>query len=392
MHIVIIGGGASGIMAALTAAENKSNTVTLIERQARIGRKLLSTGNGRCNITNTNPLDGHYHGNRPTFVNYAIGAFDAYESMDYFSSLGLLTLEQHGGRVYPLSDSANSVVDVLRFSLESIGVNVVTSETVKSVGKKGNSFNIVTDQKVYNADRLIIACGGKAGGKVGGVSDGYDMLKSFGHKLTKLYPALVPVSTDNEYTRSLKGVRCDAKITLNGQTSCGELQFTENGVSGPAAFDISRTAAIEGGTLIIDLIPEIKDIYPILLKRRENLPYLECGSLLTGILHNRLAIVMVKYSGIRPSMTIGELSDSQLRKIASDCHRFCLKIKGVGNFESAQVTVGGISTDEFDQKTMQSRLVKGLYACGEVLDVDGDCGGYNLRWAWASGRLAGKIL
>ena len=392
MQIVILGGGASGIMAALTAAEDKSNTVTLLERQARIGRKLLSTGNGRCNITNTNPSDGHYHGNQASFANYAIGNFDARESMAYFSKLGLLTVEQYGGRVYPLSDSANSVVDVLRFTLESRGVCVHTGECVKSVRKTGDTFSIVTDRDSYKSDRLIVACGGKAGGKVGGVSDGYDILKSFGHKCTKLYPALVPISTENEYTRSLKGVRCDARITLNGQTSYGELQFTENGVSGPAAFDISRTATIEGGTLMIDLLPYVENLVPMLQGRREVFPNLESGNLLTGILHNRLAVVMVKYSGIRPSVPIAELSDAQIEKIVSDCHCFRLKIKGTGNFDSAQITVGGIATIGFDNKTMQSKLVPGLYACGEVLDIDADCGGYNLRWAWASGRLAGKTL
>ena len=392
MDVLIIGGGASGIMAALTAAQNKSNNVTLIERQSRIGRKLLSTGNGRCNITNTGAFSGHYYGNNPSFASFALEAFSPSDSLAFFKELGLITSEQYGGRVYPFSDSANSVVDVLRFALDSCGVHVITSTSVSNVSLSGHRFYIRTDSENFSSDKVIIACGGLAGAKLGGVRDGYDILKSFGHKCTKLYPALVPIYTDGEYTKSLKGVRCQAKIQLSDCTSKGELQFIEKGISGPAAFDLSRKAAVEKGTLDIDLLPDIEDIYPMLQKRAHELPSLDCGNLLTGILHNRLGMVIVKYSGIKPSANIGELTENQLKNISTNCKHFRLNITGVGSFDNAQVSHGGIDTCDFNDKSMESLIVPGLYACGEVLDIDGDCGGYNLRWAWSSGHLAGLLL
>ena len=392
MNITVIGGGASGMLAALTASENPENRVILLERQSRAGRKLSASGNGRCNITNTNPFSGRYHGEDPSFSSFALAAFPPSDSLKYFESLGLVCCEQYGGRVYPFSDSSNSVVDALRFALDASGVELCCGEAAKSIAfSKDKGFHIFTDNRVFPADRVIVACGGRAGGKLGGVSDGYELLKSLGHSCTKLYPALVPLVTEGDFTRSLKGVRAQVSLRLGSLSSSGELQFTENGISGPAVFDISRKASVEGGTVEINLLPGLESIYPLLLKRRSSCPSLEAGSLLTGILHNRLSLVMVKHCGIRPSQPIGSLSDGQLREVAESCCRLTLRVKGTGSFDNAQITAGGIRTSEFKRETLESLLVPGLYACGEVLDVDADCGGFNLRWAWASGRLAGML-
>lgn len=388
--VLVIGAGASGMMAALTAAEDKNNRVVLVERQARVGRKLAATGNGRCNITNSNASLEHYHGENPEFVCYALEHFGSRKTMDYFNNLGLVLSEQHGGRVYPLSDSANSVIDVLRFAVESAGIELNTGVQIRRMGKKSGKLYAFTDSGVYEADRVIIACGGKAGAKLGGVGDGYELLSQMGHSITKLYPALVPVTTENELVRSLKGIRTEAELTLGNSRSRGELQFTDNGISGPAAFDISRKASVEGGSVKIDFLTG--DVMPMLLRRRENNPELESQYLFTGILHSRLGLALVKYSGIRPSEKIRNLRDDELRRAAESCSDFRLKIKGTGSFDNAQITVGGARTDEFNPKTLESRLVPGLYACGEVLDIDGDCGGFNLQWAWSSGRLAGRLL
>ena len=388
-NVLVIGAGASGMLAALTAAENAENRVTLIERQARAGRKLAATGNGRCNLSNMNASPEHYHGEDVSFMNPAMEAFTAESTLEYFKSLGLISSIQYGGRVYPLSDSANSVVDVLRFALEKAGVNLITGQQIRSTIKKGEGFAAFSDESEYRADKLIIACGGLAGGKLGGVKDGYDFLRSFGHSCTRLYPALVPVSTEGDFTRSLKGVRAEAEIKLNGRVSRGELQFTENGVSGPAVFDVSRTAVLDGGTMEIDFLAG--DILPMLKKRRAEMPKLESQSLLTGMLHNRLGLVIVKRCRIKPSAPLESLSTAELEKVAHCCSCFTLTVKGTSGFDSAQITVGGIKTSEFSPETLESRLVKGLYACGEVLDIDGDCGGFNLQWAWASGRLAGQL-
>ena len=397
-NIAVIGAGASGIMAALTAAEDKSNKVFLFERQARVGRKLAATGNGRCNLTNTGAAPGNYHGRQPDFVVPALEAFPPRRVIELFEELGLVMTEQYGGRVYPLSDSANSVVDVLRFALEARGVMLITAAECTVGPGKGGGFTVKAGDEKYHCDKAIIACGGKAGGKLGGVSSGYDILRSFGHSLVPLYPALVPIETDSDYPRSLKGIRAEAEIMLSrgGKEICrsrGEIQFTDKGVSGPAAFDISREASTGGGDITINLayMHSQEHIARLLSARAEQQPEMECGSIFTGILHSRLGLVIVKYCGLKPSAPAKTLSEKDIARLAEGCMSFKLHVSGTGSFENAQVTAGGINTREFDPNTMQSRLVPGLYACGEVLDIDGDCGGYNLQWAWASGALAGRL-
>ena len=396
--VAVIGGGASGIMAALSAAENPENRVILIERQARIGKKLLATGNGRCNLTNTLASPESYFSGTRGFALRALEAFPPSAAIEYFRSLGLVTSEQYGGRVYPLSDSAASVLDVLRFALDAAGVEVLAGEEVRSAAKSRAGFSVFTASRAVECDALIIACGSKAGGKLGGVSFGYELLKSFGHSCTKLYPALVPIATDTDYPRSLKGVRAPAKIELYSggrllAASRGELQFTETGVSGPAAFDVSRQASVEGGELVISFLPDCgeQEIESLLLNRQRLSPSLDAGSIFAGILHSRVGLAVVKSCGIRPSAEAGGLSTAEIRSLSRAANSFRLQVRGTAGFDAAQLCAGGMETAEFRPDTLESRLVRGLFACGEVLDVDGPCGGYNLQWAWSSGRLAGRI-
>ena len=396
--VVVIGGGASGMTAALTAAEEKGNTVILLERQSRVGRKLLATGNGRCNLTNTGAAIENYHGENASFAQKTLESFSPAEAVSWFRSLGLVTVEQYGGRVFPLSDSAGSVLDVLRFALDAAGVDVHTGEPATRLVFQGEKLSVVTEKAVIPADAVIVACGGKAGGKLGGVSDGYKLLASLGHHCTPLYPALVPIRTDTDYPRSLKGVRAEVSLKLvRGDVlckeSCGELQFTEKGVSGPAAFDLSREASVGGGELVLDFLPCLseRETIAMLSRRRDLSPELENGSVFAGMLHSRLGMTVVRASGIRPSGSIGTLSGRQLAVLAHTAKTFRLRITGTDSFDNAQVTAGGMTTEEFHSGTLESLLVSGVFACGEVLDLDGDCGGYNLQWAWASGRLAGRL-
>lgn len=398
--IVVVGGGASGIMAALTAAEDKNNSVTLIERQQRIGRKLLATGNGRCNLTNTGAGLENYHGKQPDFVLPALESFPPEAALEFFRSLGLLTVTEDSGRVYPLSNSANSVLDVLRFALEKWRVELLTACPVQELRREKRGYTLITDQGGIYADKLIVACGGAAGGKLGGVMDGYKLLAPLGHQRTALHPALVQLTTEAEYPRALKGVRADGRIwlTAGGKAlaeSAGEIQFTEKGVSGIAAFDISRAAAFctEGGQVHMDFLRglSIEDVLELLRQRRERLPELGAEELFTGMLHNRLGRMLVKYAGIDRGMALGGLLDRELRAAAESCKDFTLRLRGTEGFDSAQVTAGGLMTGDFDPRTLESRLCPGLFVCGELLDIDGDCGGYNLQWAWSSGRLAGRL-
>lgn len=239
MKVLVIGGGASGMAAALTAAQVPGAQVTLLERQARVGRKLLATGNGRCNLTNRHIAFSHYHGAPPAFVRPALERFPMEETLQYFEALGLLTAEEPSGRVYPFSDQANSVVDVLRLALEAAGIEVVLGAEVLSLGKKARGYSAKTREKSYYGDKVILACGGVAGGKLGGTDLGYRLLEALGHRITPLKPALVQLRTETGPIRGLKGVRADAGIVLKrqGQTVAeggGEVQFTDFGVSGPA--------------------------------------------------------------------------------------------------------------------------------------------------------------
>lgn len=399
-NVIIIGAGASGMMAALTAAENPDARVVLLERQQRVGRKLLATGNGRCNLTNTGAALSNYHGENPDFAAPALAAFPPGAALDFFRSLGLVTAEEHGGRVYPLSNSANSVVDVLRFALEARGVELKTAEPVRELKRDRGGFAVVTDSESLHADKLIVACGGAAGAKLGGVSDGYELLNMLGHKRTALRPALVQLLTAPDYPRALKGVRADCALKLcAGENvlaeSAGELQFTETGVSGPAAFDVSRAAATggKGLTLAADFLRDYTaaDVLHLLKQRRESLPTLPAADMLTGMLHNRLGRMLVKYAGLNANTPLKELGDAALRRLAEACKDFRLELRGTEGFDCAQVTAGGVKTSGFNPETLESWFVPGLFACGEVLDIDGDCGGYNLQWAWASGRLAGRL-
>ena len=397
MIIGIIGGGASGMAAAWAASQKETNRVILLERQARVGRKLQATGNGRCNLTNLHALKGGYHGEDPTFSKKALEAFGPVQTLSWFEDLGLFTVAEDSGRVYPYSDQANSVVDVLRFALEKPNIELRTGFEVQRIKKEDNGFTLSDGQETVFCHKLIIACGGLAGSKLGGTMAGYKLLAKFGHRSTKLRPSLVQIRCSWGGIGALKGVRANAhvKIYRDDQlfaASSGELQLTEVGLSGPVIFEISRDVCFGKGvwTAELDFLPHIsrEKLCQTLDKRRTgNLPMDE---LLTGILHNRLGRVLTKAAGVKGKTLVSDLSDSELREVCRSVKAFRVELTEPLGMDSAQVTAGGVQTDGFDPETMESRLVPGLYACGEVLDVDGDCGGYNLQWAWSSGRCAGE--
>ena len=396
MVVGIIGGGASGMAAALAAAENPNVQVILFERQARLGRKLQATGNGRCNLSNLQAAQRGYHGEDAAFAEKAIGTFDPQWTLGWFRQMGLFTVAEDSGRVYPYSDQANSVLDVLRFALEKPNIQVLTGVEIAKIRRTGATFTLETAEEKYICDKVIVACGGLAGTKLGGSMSGYKLLGKLGHHSTRLRPALVQVKSSWGGVVSLKGVRanCHAEILHDGEIfaeSTGELQFTEYGLSGPVIFEISRDVCQRPGQwqCRLDFLPDIDGalLEAELIRRKEtNLP---ASELLTGILHNRLGRVLAQSAGISGQRQISELSDYDIREAVRAVKFFEVALTEPLGMDSAQVTAGGILTTEFDETTMESRIVPGLYACGEVLDIDGDCGGYNLQWAWSSGRLAG---
>ena len=396
MIVAIIGGGASGMAAALAAAENEKNQVILLERQARVGRKLQATGNGRCNLSNIHAVDRGYHGQSPEFVNNAISAFTPADTLRWFEGLGLFTVTEESGKVYPYSDQANSVVDVLRLALVKENITLKTGYEVTKIQKTAEGFQLTNEEEPITCDRLIVACGGLAGSKLGGTMSGYKLLAKLGHRCTKLRPSLVQIKSSWPELPSLKGVRanCCVEILHNGEVyakSIGELQLTEHGISGPVVFEISRDVCAERGkwTAKLDFLPNLPaEVLEKELQRRRN-TNLPMEELLTGILHNRLGRVLTKTAGIKGKQYASQISNAELAEVVACVKSLEITLTEPLGMDSAQVTAGGVLTDGFDPNTMESKSVPGLYACGEVLDIDGDCGGYNLQWAWSSGRCAG---
>lgn len=399
MKVLILGGGASGLMAALSAAQDEQNTVTVLERQSRVGRKLLATGNGRCNLTNLDLSPEHYHGQDAGFARAALSRFDGNTTLDFFHALGLLTAAEPSGRVYPLSDQANSVVDVLRFAAAQAGVQLVCGFDAQNVKKKARGYQVTgADGSAYFGDKLIVACGGCAGKALGGTMSGYELLSQLGHSRTALHPSLTQIRTDPAPIRGLKGVRADCRMRLRAdgrtiQEDAGEAQFTEMGVSGPVAFALSRAAGqAQGAELLLDFLRDYPapQVRGLLQARRAAFPVLAGEELLSGMLHPRLGKTLCHARGLG-AQPLASVSDAALDALVNAIKYFSLPVTGVSGFESAQVTAGGVRTAEFRADTLESRLAPGVFACGEVLDIDGDCGGYNLQWAWSSGYVAGKL-
>ncbi len=396
MTVGIIGAGASGMAAALAAAENPNVNVILMERQTRVGRKLQATGNGRCNLSNIHAGEGGYHGEQPGFALPAINAFTPEATLQWFAELGLYTVTEDSGKVYPYSDQANSVVDILRLNLMKPNIDLKLGFEAEKIQKTDTGFVVFGNGETVTCEKLIIACGGLAGSKLGGTMSGYKLLAKLGHKSTKLRPSLVQIKTSWGAISALKGVRanCHVQILRDGKLfaeSTGELQLTEQGISGPVVFEISRDVCYGAGewTAKLDFLPCLTEeqVKTMIANRRvSDLPMEE---LLTGILHNRLGRVLTRTAGIKDKKFARELSNREVEELCRVIKSLEIPLTEPLGMDSAQVTAGGALTEQFDEKTMQSRLVPGLYACGEVLDIDGDCGGYNLQWAWSSGRMAG---
>lgn len=392
MDIAVIGGGASGLMAAI-AAKNDDNNVTVFERGKRVGRKILATGNGRCNMTNTGAELCNYHGKDPSFIKGAMKRFWVNETLELFSELGILWKEEDGGKVYPYSDTASAVLDVLRRRLERLGVNILCEYDIKAIEKKSGRFTVIPySGEARDFDRVIVAAGGKAAPDLGSNGSGYELLKAFGHKITELKPSLVQIKTDSDIVKKLKGIKVNANVSI-GKNSCeGELLFTDYGFSGPPVFTLT-SAMKKGDFITLDLMPEysLNEIINLIYERMAYLYDVPLEEFFTGMLNKRIAQALIKASGITPLSRLGSaLSEAEVSRLASNIKAWKFNITGTMSWNNAQVTKGGAETRDFDPSTMQSLLVKGLYACGEVLDIDGDCGGYNLQWAWSSGYIAGK--
>ena len=389
--IAVIGGGASGMTAAIAAA-NSETEVTIYERNDRVGRKILATGNGRCNMTNMNAVIDNYYGNHPDFVNAAIEKFWVRETIEFFDGLGILCMEEDAGKVYPYSGQASAVLDALRMRLDKAGVKIKTKYEVKNISKNKNGFTLsFYNGETARADKVIIATGGRAAPDLGSTGAGYELLRKFGHTITELKPSLVQIKTDADIVKKLKGIKLRAKVTLGEYSEYGETLFTEYGLSGPPVFSLSAKLAGQR-EIAIDMMPEYSEeqLVSMLYSRITANPERELENFLVGVLNKRVGQALLKSIGTEPlSRSADTLSHEEITRIAQTIKNWRFKIRGTMSWNNAQVTKGGADTSEFNSGTMESKLVKGLYAVGELLDIDGDCGGYNLQWAWSSGYIAG---
>lgn len=408
--IAIIGGGASGLIAAIIAARNNA-PVTIYEKNSRLGKKILSTGNGRCNFSNKNADISHYHGNDITFMQDTIDTFWVKETLTLFEEMGLIFKSEEDGKIYPYSNQASAVLDILRFEAERLEIPVVYNFEVSKIvrTKNGYSFSAFDGRQDFS-NRIILATGGMAAPDTGSCGSGYPLCKMLGHRITKTTPSLVQIKTNGNFAKSLKGIKTDALVSIGNKNSSqlsshtlqpccihnkkykGELLFTDYGISGPPVFSLSSyLSEFNTDYVCIDFMPEYsKDDVLSLLKKRTFLS-VSLENYFVGMLNKRLGMALLKASGISPlSRASSSLTDTELNSLCSSIKDFRLEITGTLSWNNAQVTAGGVDVLGINPKTMESLYNDGLFFCGELIDIDGDCGGFNLQWAWSSGVIAGK--
>ncbi len=398
--VIIVGGGASGIAAAIMIKEKSPHTsVTVFESNDRILKKLLTTGNGRCNITNRSFDDTRYHGETPQLAADIISRFPPKMQADFFKKIGVPIVFEPDGKAYPMVYQASAVVDCLRFAAAEAGVLIKINACVTDVKRQSDGFQVTADRQ-YSCRFLIISAGGQAGGKLGG-DGGYMLLKKLGHKINERRPSIVQVKTKGTLARSLKGIKINARVSVisgGNKTAAdfGEVLFCDYGLSGPAVMQVSRAVSFDPTALIsLDLFPEIETdkLAQIILDRTKRLSARPVSELFTGIMNKRVWAAVLKALKTEQNRASGALVKDEIKRIASALKNFEFPCDGTLGFRDAQVTAGGASTAQFFEHSLMSKKAPGLYATGEVLDIDGDCGGFNLSWCWSSANaVANDIL
>ncbi|MDF2610496.1 MAG: hypothetical protein K0R92_1970 [Lachnospiraceae bacterium] len=400
-EVIIVGGGASGLMAGIIAARQK-HKVTILEHKDKIGKKILATGNGKCNYTNLIQTPECYRSSDSTFPGKVLAQFDVTKTLDFFSDLGIYPKEKRG-YIYPNSEQAASIVEVLKMELERLNVKIQCNIHVDRIVKK-ESFLIISNKGQFRADKIILATGGCASAQLGSDGSGYDLAKELGHRIIKPLPALVQLKSSEKYFKTLAGVRIEAlvKLFINQKLiteEYGELLMANYGVSGIPIFQISRFAAkalSEHNKVIlkIDFLPSLnwKEVSNLINNRIKTNPGKNMEELLIGLFNHKLAYVMLKEAGISAYLPCKDANQNQVTNLVNQIKEWNIPINEPNSFDQAQVSAGGIDTREIRPDTMESKLIKGLYFTGEIIDVDGTCGGYNLQWAWTTGFVAGMGL
>ncbi len=414
--IAIIGGGASGMAAALYAhktllpATKEISSISLFERNDRLGKKLLMTGNGRCNLANLDTGLNRFHGGDTSFARHALSLFPPEKVIALFEEMGVVCTVEEDRKVYPASLHAGSVLDALRLALDEKGIVLYRETMIKELSKVGNRFILhSSDRKTFSASSVIVATGGMCAPATGSDGNGYKLLTAFSHELVAPVPSIVQLTTATRFVKPLSGNKIRGKVSLYIDRTLiraenGEILFTDYGLSGPPVLQLSgyvSRAFHEGKkkgrlpqiSVELDFLPDYsRDEVTTLLRNRKNaFAGRKLEEFLTGLFQRRLAYGLLKSSFEKPlSATVANLTDEDIARLARSCKALPVAVSGTMSFANAQTTAGGIATSGFDPATMGSNRCGGLFACGEILDIDGDCGGFNLQWAWASGFLAGS--
>ncbi len=387
--LCIIGGGASGMCAAIKAKQiNRDLRVVILEKNGRLGRKLLATGNGRCNLTNKNCQEYR-------------------RVLEFFESIGVLTKTDQMGRIYPYSEEASEIVNALETQLNSLGVEVRFNSEVSGITVTSEGFQIAVDPFGVEAKKLLVATGGKSAPEYGTTGDGYIIARKLGHAVTKLVPVLTSVECEGDFTR-FKGIRQDALVKLckDGEVIAeenGNLQMTEYGLSGICIFDLTRYITVEEDETVdeamgryafkVDFLPEVPQIsVEDILKSRIKIKNMDAISILRTLVKTPIGKDILAKIGIEPRELAVTLSPAQVSNMAALLKNWSCKVKKVKGWQFAQVTRGGVPLEEINAKTMESKLISGMYFTGEVIDYDGPCGGYNLQNAWNTALTAGEAI
>ncbi len=398
--VLVIGGGAAGLMAAVTAARNGAKTA-ILEHKDRVGKKILSTGNGKCNYTNELQGITCYRGEDPAFVLPVMEQFGFKETIAFFKELGIFPKNKNG-YYYPASEQAASVVDVFRMELNRLSIPVFTECVIEAIQEKTDGFLLHTNLENYFGKNIIFATGLLAAPKTGSDGSAIPFIKQFGHRFSDIVPALTALECEEKYFKQISGVRVGGNVTIISegkelQKQSGELQLTDYGISGIPVFQVSRfaTKALKQKKpvqAVLDFMPEIsEDNFKELLWERFHTYAGEktATEAMVGLFNRKLADVLLKEAGIELQKKASGISKRQLQQLSKKCKKITVHVKAGRSFEQAQVCAGGVFTKDIDNKTMQSELVSNVYFAGEVVDIDGTCGGYNLQWAWSSGYVAG---
>lgn len=399
-HVAVIGGGAAGMMAAITAAR-EGVKVTILEHKDRIGKKILSTGNGRCNFTNTFQTPACYRSDNRDFAWNIIQKFNVEKTISFFKELGIYPKDRNG-YLYPYSDQAAAILEVLQIEIAKLDICVMTEINVLDIQPVKRGIRVTTDKKTITVDSVILACGSKAAPVTGSDGSGYQLAKLLGHRIVPVLPALVQLRCAEKFYKSISGVRVQGTVEIYADdislaSDTGEIQLTNYGISGIPVFQVSRYAAKaiyqkQSVTAVLNFMPDMnKDEFLSFLQERITLcPHKTLDEFFTGIFPKKLCELWIRLSRLPKEMRVSDLSGEQVEKLVLLIQHLRTHITETNAFEQAQICCGGVDTTEINPDTLESNYVPGIYFAGELLDVDGICGGYNLQWAWSSGFVAGK--